>query len=441
MDILQKVREVIKDSKTYFVGGSVRDMLLSRPVKDVDLATFQKPREVGEKLLKAFGGNFFPLKEELLIYRLVFKDGGETYQVDILPVFGESLEEDLRRRDFTVNALALPVNGEFPREVIDLFGGRNDLQARIIRMISAENILEDPVRILRGIRLAGELGFAVEQETMVVFKQYIQYIKKMPGERVAEELKKIFTLKPAVPMVDMLFHTGFFEVFNLGLKEGYELYQNYHHSETVYRHLIDTLNRMEELLEDNPLGIRSDYPPYLLKMVAFFHDIGKPGTLSYDKEGRTRFFGHEKESVNRLKPFLDYLNFSHREKRVLTVLIQNHMRLLSLKTAAKVSGEAILRLVHDTGDLFLELILLYLADKGEKARDDLEFLRGLINFYYGYLEFKEGLSGKEIMKTLNLPESPAVGHIKNYLLKAWARGEIRNSGEALDYMRRKFNKR
>ncbi|GAV22403.1 CCA tRNA nucleotidyltransferase [Carboxydothermus pertinax] len=440
MEVIDNLKVILKDTSTYFVGGSVRALLLCRPVKDIDLITFEDPQNIGEKLLKAFGGSFFPLKEEFAAFRLVFNYSGEAYQVDILPVIGENLEEDLGRRDFTVNALALPVRGEISGGIIDPFGGQDDLKAKIIRMVSPENIKADPVRILRGVRIAGELDFTVERATEKTFKQYIQYILDFPGERVAEELRKIFSLDDAAKVVDWLFQTGFFEVFELGIREGYELYQNYHHGETVYQHLIDTLGRMEVLLKDNPLRIKTNLPPYLLKMAAFFHDIGKPGTLVYDQEGRTRFFGHEKESVNRLIPFMDFLNFSNFEKRVLTTLIGNHMRILSLRMATKVSGEAILRLIKDTGDLFLELILLYLADKGEKAREDLEFLWELKKFYEGYLEFKGKISGKEIMEALNIPESLAVGQAKNYLLKAWARGEIRDSSEAMDYLQRKFRK-
>lgn len=439
MEVINNLREILKDTKTYLVGGSVRDLLLSRPLKDIDLITLAKPQEIGEKLLEFFGGSFFALKEELSVYRLVFQQDREAYQIDILPVLGENIEEDLRRRDFTVNALALSVEGEVPRDIIDPTGGLKDLNSKVIRMIREENIKKDPVRILRGVRLSGELGFTVEPETRKTFKQYIQYIQSVPGERVAEELRKIFSLEDAAQVVDELFKIGFFEVFNLGIKEGYELYQNYHHTETVYQHLIVALSRMELLLDANPLEIKTALPAYLLKMTAFFHDIGKPWTLSYDKKGQTRFFGHEKESVQRLKSFLEFLNFSNREKRVIITLIQNHMRILSLKTAAKVSGEAILRLVKDTGDLFLELILLYLADKGAKAKEDIEFLKELKKFYEEYLNFKEALSGRKIMEVLNIPESAAIGQAKNYLLKAWARGEVKNVNEALEFLKKRRN--
>ena len=437
MEVINNLREILKDTKTYLVGGSVRDLLLSRPLKDIDLITLAKPQEIGEKLLEFFGGSFFALKEELSVYRLVFQQDREAYQIDILPVLGENIEEDLRRRDFTVNALALSVEGEVPRDIIDPTGGLKDLNSKVIRMIREENIKKDPVRILRGIRLSGELGFTVEPETRKAFKQYIQYIQSVPGERVAEELRKIFSLEDAAQVVDELFKIGFFEVFNLGIKEGYELYQNYHHAETVYQHLLDALKRMEKLVVNNPLGIISNKPGYLLKMTAFFHDIGKPTTLTYDKNGRTRFFGHERESALKLFPFLEALKFSNFEKKVITILIKNHMRILSLKTAEKVSGEAVLRLIKDTGDLFLEQLLLYLADKGDKADKDLEFLGYLKSFYESYRVFQESLSGEKIIEALDIKPSPLIGELKNYILKVWARGEVSNVEEALTYLKEK----
>ena len=180
----ERVREILGDEEAWVVGGAVRDLLLGRPVLDLDVACLE-PRETARRYAQRFGGAAFPLSERHGAWRVVVD--GDEQTVDFTPLPG-TIEDDLATRDFTLNAIAIPVGGGEP---CDPHGGRADLETRVVRAVSTSVFEDDPVRLLRAVRLEDELGFALEPATEELVRRFAPHVTRSAGERILAELRRL----------------------------------------------------------------------------------------------------------------------------------------------------------------------------------------------------------------------------------------------------------
>ena len=180
----ERVREILGDEEAWVVGGAVRDLLLGRPVLDLDVACLE-PRETARRYAQRFGGAAFPLSERHGAWRVVVD--GDEQTVDFTPLPG-TIEDDLATRDFTLNAIAIPVGGGEP---CDPHGGRADLETRVVRAVSTSVFEDDPVRLLRAVRLEDELGFALEPATEELVRRFAPHATRSAGERILAELRRL----------------------------------------------------------------------------------------------------------------------------------------------------------------------------------------------------------------------------------------------------------
>jgi poly(A) polymerase/tRNA nucleotidyltransferase (CCA-adding enzyme) len=312
--------------QAWLVGGSVRDLLLGRTPKDWDVTTNATPEQIVPLFPKTFYENRFgtvtvvnedeadlSLKHiEITPFRLesAYSDRRHPDTVQ----FSQNLEDDLKRRDFTINALAY---NESQGQLIDLFKGQEDLKDKLIRAVGLpdERFNEDPLRILRAIRLAVELNFALSSDTLESIGKNAELIKTVSAERLREEFVRI--IMSSNPMVGLVLchKLGLLTHFLPELEEGVHMKQNGDHVYDVWEHTLRVLQHAAD--KGYTLEVR---------LAALFHDIGKPRTREFSQEKQDyTFYGHEVVGAKMAKKIMERLKFSHETLHTVTTLVRNHM--------------------------------------------------------------------------------------------------------------------
>jgi len=408
-----------KGYSAYLVGGCVRDLLLKRKPKDWDITTNAKPEEI----LEIFGGSAF-YENRFGTVGVKTKSEDETLKVIEITtfrqerkyfdfrrpsevIFTQSLETDLHRRDFTINALALSFDGK----IIDLFNGLLDLEKKVIRAIGnpEERFREDALRLMRAIRLACELNFTIEEKTLKAIKKFSDLIQYISAERIRDEFNRILMSKNAVLGIELLRQTGLLKEILPELDRCYGVGQNKHHIYDVYWHSLKSLE----------YAVKKNYPLYL-RLASLFHDIAKPLTKQGEGPDCT-FYGHEILGAKMTKKILQRLRYSNEIIQKVTHLVRHHMFYLEID---KVTPSAVRRFVRRVGQENLEdLFKVRHADrigsgvpKAEPYR--LRYLRYLIEKVHlePITPKMLKISGHDILN-LGVPQGPRVGWILKALLE------------------------
>ena len=446
--ILSELSRLAREKKTplFLVGGYLRDLLLGTRAKDYDFALPKDASSFIETIEKALHLHFFKVgKEEIhtTTYRII-KEG---MSIDLTCLQGETIEEDLRRRDFTVNAVAFSLHDETFHWVE---GALEDVAKKLIRTVSNRSIDLDPLRMLRAIRYLCTLeGFAIDKELKEEISLKREKILSLPAERIRTELDQILlSLQPAVGMKSLDESGLLFSLFP-ELKGLENLGQNEHHHLDALSH---TLLIVEKISWAVPWVGWNDRETLLnqedwlsLYYAALFHDIGKQDTYSKDEKGRVHFYTHEAFSVQAAQGIMERLRFSNLMKNKVLHLVKNHMRILNLSWETKET--ALRRLVNQIGDETPLLVLLSLADK--------EASRGILSAQIDevverhclrILElFREKdivhppplITGHDVM-TLEHSSGPKVGQILSFIRQKQVEGEIKNREEALRVIKERF---
>lgn len=479
------MKTLVGDAPIWLVGGAVRDLLLGRPAHDWDFAVEQGAMRLARRAANRLGGAYVTLDAERDTARVVLDDPatGKPAMLDFAGLRGSSVEEDLRWRDFTLNAMAMTLDGR----VIDPVGGQQDLMAERVRAVSATTFVQDPARLLRAVRIAGELGFDLDPATAADLRTHAPKITDVAGERIQMELVRILDLVPASPHVRRLDAFGLLEhvLPELGLLHTTE--QSWpHHYRTVWRHTLAVLSALEGVLAPirgeprparasrevkapawawsmldemlaplQPLLLAYVQVPLsversrasMLKWAALFHDVGKAETRAVGDDERTHFYGHDDVSAERAEERLRALHFSNRVVESVATIVAEHMRMLSLMQSPPPSRRAIFRFYRDAGDAGVGVVLLGLADtlavwgpglERDYWRTFLSVADALLQGYFHreteVVRPKPLLTGHDLM-ALGIPEGPEIGRLLAALREAQAAGEVENREEALDFVR------
>jgi len=448
--ILSKLSELAKEKKVslFLVGGYIRDLLLGTHRKDYDLAL---PRE-------AF--SFLSMMEEILHFRF-FKVGKEetntvTYRItksdfsfDLTFFQTRTIEEDLKRRDFTINAIAFCLLDETFHWVE---GALEDIEKKVIRIVSNLSIDQDPLRMLRAIRYLCTLdGFVLDKvlQEEISFKR--EQIRKLPGERIKMELDYILlSSHPALGMKS-LYESSLLLTLWPEMKGLEELGQNEYHRVDVLSHTLLMVDKILWASDWTALNGRKIFLNREDRLTSYyavlFHDIGKQDTYSKDEKGRIHFYHHESFSCQRAEKIMERLRFSNPMRHRILRLIQNHMRILNLPQEAKET--ALKRLVNQIGDEIPLLVLHTLADK-EASRGILSIqidevveahcLRILELFEEkGIVHPLPLITGHDVT-ALGYPSGPKVGQILNSIRLKQVDGEIKTREEALELLQIEFGR-
>jgi len=454
-DVIFPLLRESKDAPLYLVGGFVRDLLLKRHTFDIDILTFDDP----EKLLKRAGFKYFVLDEERKIYRAI----SGKYRIDICAPRAKTLKEDLQERDFTINAMAWPLWGK--GKLIDPWGGYEDLNAKIIRLVSPWAIESDPLRILRAFRLSLTLGFRISTDTLYMCKKAASLITKVAPERIKEEIClilshpmsfKAFCEMKRYRILDVLFpEIAVARGMPHGKWKGIDLSDHFIYTLQSLEEIILALyallpsyhEKLKELLE---LKVEGDYTYLcLLKLAALIHDIGKPKTM-VERENEITFWGHDKQGGEMVKEIAQRLALGKKASAVLEKLVAHHMWLHLLARVGEITTKAKGRFFRKLSREGVLLILLSLSDSlsssGQRGFFYLfPYAQELMNFYYEIYLKEESmqkplLDGNEIMKLLSIGPGPDVGKALASLLDAQMAGEVKTKEEAKEYIKRIFIK-
>lgn len=461
----------------YLVGGSVRDSLLGRKVYDLDVAVAGDGLRLAKKLADRFRGDFYPLDDLRRTGRaILYHSEAAPLVVDLARLRGPDLAADLADRDFTINALAADVRS--PSTIIDRHGGLADLNKGLIRPVTADSIRNDPLRALRAVRLAAQLGFDLTVDTVAAIRRDGHGLAEISGERICDELGHLLVLPSAFPFLEMLQELGLLFLILPELEPLRGLDQSPPHHLDVLRHSLETVGALEQILE--ALGADPDHSqsaaalslaglerysgrilahlaepqsggrPRLvaLKMAALLHDVGKAGTLEVDTEGRTRFIGHEKESARLVAVALRRLRFSGAEVSLVDTIIRNHMRPLLLAQQPRVSRRAVYRFFRDTGSTGVDVILHALADHlaiyapGTGERQWSRLLSVTARMLGDYWEYRSErvnppkfINGHDLISEFGLRPGPRIGDLLEAVREAQATDQIHSRDEAMALIR------
>jgi tRNA nucleotidyltransferase (CCA-adding enzyme) len=390
--------------RAYIVGGALRDALLGNEPKDWDVATDATPDGI-HRLFHEL--TRFDLKHGTVT--LVYQT--RHYEVTTFRGkigFGRNIEEDLAHRDFTFNAMAYDTTDG---KIIDPFNGRSDITGKVVRAVQSplERFREDPLRMMRAIRFALELGYSIDPKTLGAVRPLAHTIEGVARERIRDELLKMLLARMPSRGFTLMRKTGLLERILPELLEGYRKRQNDYHRYTIYRHIMETVDSVE--------------PDPVLRLSALFHDIAKP-TVREKANGRWRFLGHAGASVELTKQIMTRLRFSNDMIARVTNLIGNHM----FEYKRELTERALRRLIIRVGSYNIDdLIKLRRADDlahgwGRGFEADLDAFRARINSLLNQsppLTVSDlAVNGDDVMTLLGIRPGPEVGEILSQLLDA-----------------------
>jgi len=449
-----------RKAKLYLVGGTLRDLVLGRAKEnpDFDFAIKKGAINFGRALSKELGCGFVLLDKEHGSCRVVRKLKHKICTYDFTDFRGVNIEDDLLHRDFTINSIALEDRHIFHGKdlssyLIDPYGSRQDIKGKIIKPVSSLSFKEDPLRILRAFSFASILKFNIHPSAYKLITPVKSKLKNVSGERIRDELFKIFATQEAYECFMLLEKTGALKIIFPETKGMRGIGQGAYHHLDVWNHTLETLKqlesifgnlRKEEIIDFLEEAISAERKrSALLKLAAFLHDVGKPSTLKHEEGGRVTFHGHERAGLNIATVIARRLKLSNDEINILRRVILWHLRPGYLSDLEILTARAKFRYFRDTGHEALSVLLLSLADqratKGplttvlsrkrhEKTVDILTK-----ELFKKKTEKKKVrlITGDDLIKKFNLKPSPLIGKLLSDIEELRAIGKIADKASAL----------
>lgn len=407
--------------ESYLVGGCVRDILRKVKPKDWDFATNANPEEILKIFKNSFSENKFgtvtilpQLKSEIIEkieitpYRIECGYGDKRHPDKVKWV--KKIEEDLKRRDFTINAIAAKIKGN-KIEIKDLFSGIKDLEKGIIKAVGEpeERFNEDALRMMRAVRFATVFNFKIENKTKEAIKKNSSLLEKISKERIRDEFIKIIMSKNAADGIEKLRELGLLKIFIPELEEGYDISQNKHHIHDCYKHSVLSLE----------YAAKKGFNKYV-RLAALLHDIGKPKTKNGEGEDAT-FYGHEIVGAKMTHEILSRLKFSKKDINKIVRLVRYHLFYYNVGEVGEASVRKLVRKVFPEN--MEELLQVRMADRIGSGVPKAEPYK-LRHLKYLIEKVSQNpisvkmlcVGGEDIINTLKISPGPKIGMILDILL-------------------------
>ncbi len=443
-----------KNFEVYLVGGILRDFYLDKKNFDKDIIVDKIDAErFAESLAKYLKATFIKLDEENKIYRIILKD--KINCIDIANPIGATLEEDLKRRDLTINSIALNLK---TFEIIDVNNGIKDLKSKKIRHISEQNFIDDPLRLLRAYRFHSMLGFDLDKDLVKIVQKHAKKINQSANERINYELLKLFSGSYTAQTLFEMDKTRLLEELLPISKELKKIPPNLHHHLDLFSHSIEIVKQIQEIYEKSSQKIKKHLEKIdfggatrlsHLKLAGFLHDAGKPETWEIEEETqRHRFIKHDDIGSKICKKLLKTAKFSKKQIDYITKMIKYHIYPSHVVASPEINEKIYMRFIRKMENEVIDIIILAIADRlsargieitDEIVEKNISELKSLLNFY---LKIKDSLkplpkllSGEEIMKMLDLKPSKELGNIIKLLKEAQLSGEVTTKEEAVKFIK------
>lgn len=491
MPILQTAWTVCAErgAQVWLVGGTLRDALLGRSIHDYDIVVERDAISIARAIAARLNAPMYILDAERDTARIVHEARGQRIFLDVARLRAATIEADLADRDFTINAIA--VDPTASTTLIDPFGGQRDVSMRTLRMVNDQSFQNDPLRMLRAVRLSAGLSFEIEPNTAARIRELAALVHQPSAERIRDELVRLIDYAGAFKHLKRLDDLGLFAPLFPEVTAMRDVNQSPPHHWDVFEHTLRVMDALERVLArvagfdaqawdresqagtpawawddiDRALGsfrtqlhehfseVLSDERAAwsILKWAALMHDTGKPSTRSIDESGRIRFFGHEEVSTTLLNARLHDLRFSATEVKRAASIVRHHMRLLHLANET-ITRRAVYRFFRDTQPAGVDVVLHMLADHLATHGPDLDhkrwalrikMARALLEEYFARKEETIDppplLSGHDVMRELGASPGPHIGRWLEALREAQAAGEVSTREEALALLRQLRN--
>lgn len=427
LEIVRSVETLEKGGfQAYLVGGCVRDIFLGRVPKDWDITTNAKPEQIQALFSKTVYENIYgtvvvvnesaadsTLKNvEITPYRL--ESGYSDRRHPDAVKFSDKIEDDLKRRDFTINAIAVSLSKGAVKDMIDLYGGFQDIKDKVVKTVgeASDRFTEDALRMMRAIRFAVELRFTINKDTYATINKHNLLIKEVSIERIRDEFIRIIMSNEPKKGIEMLHETGLLKHFIPELEQGINVKQPQAHKYDVWEHLLRSLQHAAD--KDYSFGIR---------LAALLHDIAKPITKGVSREtDQITFYGHEVIGSRETKKILERMKFSRETIEKVVKLVRWHM---FFADPEQITLSAVRRMIVNVGrENIWDLMNLRICDRIGTGRPKENPYR--LRKYKSMIEEASRdpvsvtmlkIDGEKIMEIGNITPSPKIGHILNALLE------------------------
>lgn len=454
------------NTEVYVVGGYVRDFLLKKKTLDIDLVVSEKAESFVKKLVKRIDGKCFILHSDLQVYRVAVKNNPDIEYIDVSLMQGKNIKEDLSRRDFTINALAVKIEDfdDIKKNVIDYFGGIKDLKKKEIKAVSKKVFVDDPLRMLRAFRFASEYNFKISKETLSLIKKYSSKISTVAGERIKNELFRILSNKKSSQYISVIDNVKLLEkMFPVITKMKKSAQSFYYHPKGLFQHCFQTYEALENIFIklDKYFPTSKDIleqhlnEPFsenvtrknLLKFIAIFHDCAKP-ECAKRMGNKMRFLGHEALGAKKTAQIMKELKMSNKEIDFVKAIISEHMRPSNLAKTEVITQRAQMRLFRDIMENTPDLLILAMSDwhsyktlkkkiyPKKVLQQQEKSVAKLIFSYFDFINKKPKdkiVDGNILIKEFRLKPGKIIGELLKYINNAYEEGRVKDKQQALKY--------
>jgi tRNA nucleotidyltransferase/poly(A) polymerase len=454
---LMEFCSTLKNVEIYLVGGYLRDLLLHKDTVDKDYCIKGiSGIEMAKILAEKFDGHFVLLDKENDIGRVVLPD--KLNYLDIARCVNDDINIDLARRDFTINSMAIKLDNGLLGNFYDPYNGYNDLLNKHIRIISEQNIIDDPLRILRAYRIGAQISGSIDKETDHLIHKHYHLLKNVAAERIHTEFNKLFINNNSYEYLQKMSNYGILEFIIPEMTELHRVPPNIYHHLGLFDHTLEVYKGIENQVTVIEGHIKShlytNISPSIkriivLKYAALLHDIAKPQTWKIDEiTGKHTFLGHSDQGAELAGIILKRLKLPNIAIKKICKLIKYHLYPSQLAPHMEVpTKKASLRFFRKLGEETPEAILLAISDRlaaqGPKISQDVVnnrilMLQDLMKQYYESLEEKKKLpgllNGNDVMTILNIKPSPKVGKALNKIRELQEEGLLTTSEEASQWL-------